>query len=176
MENELSLHYARALFELIRQDEYSTYLSCWENLLSSLEGKWLKFLSSYSISKEEKYDALDQVYGSFPKTFTNFLKVVISHHHVPLLPSIGESFLGLVHEALGIKEGVLFSAMPLKKEEVKQIEIALGKKLGYQIHLKEKVDHTLLGGIKVNIDGKVYDGTLRARLQELHRTLKGGAR
>ena len=178
MENELASNYALALFELTKPNEYQAYLSAWELALSSLkEEGWLPFLASYSISQDEKYEAMDKVY-SFPKAkeFLNFLKVVVSHHRVELLPEISQIYRSKVNDALGIKEGVLFSSVALEEKEVKKIEKAISKKLGYQVYLRTKVDHTLLGGVKVNIDGKVYDGTLRSRLQELKRSLKGGSR
>ena len=178
MESELALNYANALFELVKPNEYETYLSAWEETLESLqEPSWEKFLSSYAISKQEKFAAMDQVYSfDLAPHFPNFLKVIVTHNRVHLLPQIAGAFRSLVYEAMGIKEGILFSATPLEKKEVAEIEAALEKKLGCTVRLKEKVDHTLLGGVKVNIDGKVYDGTLRARLQELHRSLKGGSR
>ena len=178
MESELPIHYAKALFELIGPKDYELYLSAWDVVNSSLEDpSWRKFLSSYSIEKQEKYLTIDKVYGGLPKpTFLNFLKVVVERNHANILPNIGEAFRSLVNDALGIKEGIIFSATPLQKKEVEAIQDALAKKVGCRVFLKEKVDHTLLGGVKVNLDGKVYDGTLRARLQELHRNLKGGAR
>lgn len=178
MESELPLHYARALFELIQPKEHQAYMQAWEVLLTSLEEEsWAKFLESYAISKDEKYEAIDKIYASFPSpTFQNFLKVVISHNRAGLLPQIGAAFRSLVNEASGVKEGILFSASPLSKKDVEAITKAMEKKLGCHVYLKEKVDHTLLGGVKVQIEGKVYDGTLRSRLQELHRCLKGGAR
>ena len=178
MESEVALNYAKALFELISKKDYEAYLSAWEELTKSLqEPDWEKFLSSYSISKDDKYAAMDRVYQfKDAPHFPNFLKVIVAHNRVTMLPQIESAFRSLVYEAMGIKEGILFSSVPLEKKEVQAIEKVLSEKLGAQVRLKEKVDHTLLGGVKVNIDGKVYDGTLRARLQELHRSLKGGSR
>ena len=65
MESEVALNYAKALFELISEKDYEAYLSAWEELTKSLqEPDWEKFLSSYSISKDDKYAAMDRVYAS----------------------------------------------------------------------------------------------------------------
>ncbi|MCF0113484.1 MAG: F0F1 ATP synthase subunit delta, partial [Bacilli bacterium] len=51
---------------------------------------------------------------------------------------------------------------------------ALQKRVGGKVELKNEVDHTLLGGVKVALEGKVYDGTLRGKLNELQRQLQQG--
>ena len=177
MENELAINYARALFELSKPEYYQAYLSAWDEFLSSLEDKeWARFLESYTVDLTQKYGALDKVYSfqDAPELLP-LLKVMISHHRNNLFKDVASLYRGYVHESLGIKEGILFSAYPLSEKEVKRVEEAIAKQLGGRVYLIQKVDHTLLGGIKVNIDGKVYDGTLRNRLQELKRRLKGGA-
>ena len=178
MESELPNNYANALFDLAKPEEFEDYLSAWEVFFTSLQDpNWKKFLASYSIPKEDKYRSIDVLY-SFRKAphFASFVKVVVSHNRVNLLPQIGDAFRSLVFASQGIKEGILLSASPLSEIDVAKIEVAISEKMGTKVVLRQKVDHTLLGGVKVNVEGKVYDGTLRARLQELHRSLKGGSR
>ena len=64
--------------------------------------------------------------------------------------------------------------MKLTPEALSSIEKALQKRVGGKVELKNEVDHTLLGGVKVSLEGKVYDGTLRGKLNELQRQLQQG--
>ena len=52
------------------------------------------------------------------------------------------------------------------KKSMQLIE-KLSRKFGRTIHLECAVDPSLLGGLVVNVDGKVIDGSLKHRLQEI---------
>ena len=59
------------------------------------------------------------------------------------------------------------SAVELTEAEKAALTEKLGKKLGRTIHLECSVDPSLLGGLVVNVDGKVIDGSLKHKLQEI---------
>ena len=180
MGNELTQNYARAFFGLFDPEQYDFCLEGSKALLSSVKEnpEWVKFLSAYAVSKEEKYAAIERVYLApvYDERFRNFLKVIVEHNRVNILEEILEDVLSLINEATGVKEGILFSSAPLSDAEISSIEAKFAKKLGCKVKLHAKTDHSLLGGVKVQLDGRVYDGTLRARLFELKRSLKGGSR
>lgn len=44
--------------------------------------------------------------------------------------------------------------------------------LGGPVRLTEETDPSLLGGVRVEIDGRVYDGSLRLQLQEVLKALQ----
>ena len=81
-----------------------------------------------------------------------------------------------MNESLGILEGVVYSAAPLSEEEKKRIEDALAERLGDKVELTPILDPDLLGGVKVALDGKVYDGSLRHKLQEMKKHLLQGGK
>ena len=59
------------------------------------------------------------------------------------------------------------SAVELTEGEKAKLIEKLSQKLGRTIHLECAVDPSLLGGLVVNVDGKVIDGSLRSKLQEI---------
>ena len=63
--------------------------------------------------------------------------------------------------------GKLLDAVELTADEKAKLVEKLGQKLGRTIHLECSVDPSLLGGLVVNVDGKVIDGSLRSKLQEI---------
>ena len=48
-----------------------------------------------------------------------------------------------------------------------------GETLGKHVLLEGTVSPSLIGGIRVEIDGRVWDGSLRGRLEELRGLLRG---
>ena len=56
----------------------------------------------------------------------------------------------------------------LKKKLTDKISAVTGK----TIDLVNKVDSEVLGGVRLDLDGKSVDGTVRARLDEIRSVLK----
>lgn len=175
MVEEVYANYASALYSMIdkaRQEEYASALS---SIVSSFKDdpELLRALASYSLSKPEKEELIEKVFGPLKLPYLcDFLKVVSAHHRFPRFKQIEEAFLALVHEDLGIKSGVAYSAVKLTDKELSSIKKALSDKLGSRVELRNVVDPSLLGGVKVALDGKVYDGTIRSKLMDLSRELR----
>ncbi len=178
--DELSNHYASALFSLLSTKERPVYATALKEIQNDLREQpdFLRLLSSYALPKEEKEALLDKVYAKPYEELPHllpFLKVISAHHRFTKFKGIVMAYCSFVNEEAGIKEGVAFSAEKLKPDDLAALEKTLEKRLGCKVSLRNIVDHSLLGGVKVNIDDKVYDGSLRHRLVELRHTLKGGS-
>ena len=179
MQDELCLNYASALYGMLEPDARPLAMDALEAVCRDLkqEQGLSSLLSSYNLSRQEKQEVVERIYGKkFAKIphFISFLKVIIDHHRIQKMPGINAAFRTLVHEDLGVKEGIIYAASALSKEQIASIEGAIAKSIGSKVSLTLTVDHKLLGGVKVYVDGKVYDGSLSTRLARMRRTLKGG--
>ena len=59
------------------------------------------------------------------------------------------------------------SAFALDDGQTHALAAALGGVPGKQVELREHVDPSLLGGLVVRMEGRVYDGSVRGRLRAL---------
>ena len=50
----------------------------------------------------------------------------------------------------------------------------LKKKLGKDIDFDYKIDNSIIGGFIINIDGKVYDNSIKTQLERLKKHIKNG--
>ncbi|MBQ4255720.1 MAG: ATP synthase F1 subunit delta [Bacilli bacterium] len=172
---ELFSNYANALYGLIDRDKSEEYLSVLQGfcLVLNENPEANQALSSPNLSKDEKDKIVDICLGKNTLPHIKaFLMLIISHHRVRQLGGIVDAFQSLVDEAKGRRQGIVYSSTPLSEKQIKELEQAFQKRNGYEVRLKNKVDETLLGGLKVALDGKVYDGSLKAKLLELQKTLK----
>ena len=89
---------------------------------------------------------------------------------------LGE-FLSVRAEAEGVLRARAVTAQPLSGEERSRLTERLERTLGLRVKLEESVDPAVLAGVRIEIEGRILDGTLRARLTRLHETLgrSGGA-
>ena len=64
-------------------------------------------------------------------------------------------------------------AHPLSDADRQRLTDALARQYGRDVHLNVVVDPEVIGGIKVEIDDDVIDGTVASRLDEARRKLAG---
>lgn len=177
--DDVCLNYANALFSSLSPKERIDALHALEGFQEALyeDRQFFELLRSYNLSASEKRDVIKRVYGkpfsSIPHLIP-FLYVVSDHHRIQDFPKILNAYRTLVNEELGVKEGIVYSAEKLSKKRLGEIEEAIGKRIGSKVSLHNIVDSRLLGGVKVAVDGKVFDGSLSSKLEGLTRNLKGG--
>ena len=178
MKDEVFVNYAQALFSLARDEKkVETYLKEMkevEEMLTS-DKAILETFSSYSLEKEKLYLLLDKAFGNLESpSILPFLKLLLSKHLLSNISEICVAFYTFCNEYLGIKEGLIYSTSSLSKEEIDRIQNILEKNLNCKVFLKNKIDHNLIGGVKVVLDGKIYDGSIESKLETLRKKLLKG--
>ena len=89
-----------------------------------------------------------------------------------LIVQVADHFIELADSEKGIAEAIVTSVRPLTEEETKAISTTFAKKLGKKdLRIENKVDSNLLGGIKLRIGNRIYDGSLQGKLERLERQL-----
>ena len=68
-------------------------------------------------------------------------------------------------------EGKVYSAWQLSEQNVQKLTERFAQITGQPVHFTQFVDRTLLGGVRVVIDGRVYDGTLQGKLNRMESEL-----
>ena len=79
------------------------------------------------------------------------------------------TFRTAYNQTHGISEATVTSAVPLTDGQADALLAKLEKISGKKVLLTRKVDEKVLGGLSVEIDGKLYDGTVESRLDEIRR-------
>jgi F-type H+-transporting ATPase subunit delta len=73
-----------------------------------------------------------------------------------------------------VASGEAVSAAPLAEGQKEALRAVLGMSLGLTVNLKTREDPSLLGGLRVTIGGRRYDGSVRAQLRALRERLAAG--
>ena len=170
--------YAQALLSLaLEQNNVEEYLQQAKVIYQSLNEnpEFIKLLDSAFLNQSEKEEIIDQAFKIVDIEYLKtFIKVICSNNRAYRLIYIFREFIKMANNSIGIKSGIIYSATKLDKQEISNVESALKKKLSYKIELENKVDPSIIGGIKVILDNKVYDGSIQGRILSLKQELKGG--
>jgi F-type H+-transporting ATPase subunit delta len=101
--------------------------------------------------------------------------VLAARDQLSLLPAIAEAYGEMANAARGIVPAEVTGAVVLSARQEKALAKALTATLGAELELTTRVDPQVLGGLRVKMGGRTYDGTVRAQLAVLHRRLAGGS-
>jgi F-type H+-transporting ATPase subunit delta len=104
----------------------------------------------------------------------DFLCLLADHRRLDQLVGIADQYQRIVDQMLGRVRATITSAAPLAPEQVEAVVGVLGRQTGRTVLAEELVDEGLLGGVVVDIEGKVYDGSLRTQLESLAASIAGG--
>lgn len=105
----------------------------------------------------------------------NFLFVVIDHRRLRVLDEIIAAFRSWLDEKLGIARIEVTSARPIDESLQAAVLEKFARVTGRRIEAGFEVDEDLLGGAVVRHGSTVYDGSIRAQLRSLDRSIAGEA-
>jgi len=132
-----------------------------------------RFLGDPSVEAREKQKAVAALEKGTRASdlIRRFLGVLIEHRRLAALSSIAQAFAAIKDEALGIVPAETTTAVPLSAAQQKKLRDAIEKLTGCSVRLSLRVDPAVLGGARTRIGSRVYDGTVRRRLQILRTRL-----
>lgn len=175
--DSLYSRYASALLSLAIEENNVSYYKDEIKMLkdSFIENEEILHLfSSYFVLDSEKEKVLDNIYPN-NENIKNFIKIIIKNRRVNYLIKIFEEFIKEANEYIGVKEGIIYSVNKLSEEQIKKVEDALSTKLKTKVELVNKIDSKLIGGVKITVEDKIYDGSIKNKLEKLEESLlKGG--
>ena len=109
------------------------------------------------------------------KLVTRTLGVLATRDDLRLLPALADVYGELVNAARGIVPVQATSAVALSGEQEAALVEVLRTATSSEVELAKGVDAGVLGGLKVKMKGRTYDGTVRAQLATLRRRLATGS-
>lgn len=170
----IDLRYARALAAVISdqkldvgatQSQLNDFV---ETLDASAELR--EVLTDPSIPEPQKLKVLDAIANKsgMSKAVRNFIAVIAHHQRLHELRAMVAAYATIADETKSVAEAEIVSAQPLDASNRKLLEDKIAEITGLQhVHATYAQDTTLLGGAVVTIGSTVYDGSIRAQLQQL---------
>ncbi len=136
---------------LNRNSELSSYLTSSDNSVSDKKAT----LQRYFGNKLDK-DVLNACFAIGTLKENNYNEVMLIN-----------DFLAYYYQLQGKHHGFVYSARKLTEEQISKVEEAVSKKLDVEVKLENRIDESLLGGIKVVVGSNVWDATYLNRLKGL---------
>jgi F-type H+-transporting ATPase subunit delta len=161
--------YAEAVFEIAmakkQPDEWQAVLDSMANL--SRDASIAAFMESPDIAIGQKAKVIKEALGVEDPLTENFLHLLIQKGRFGTVAEIAGEYRRMLDEQRNIGRADVTTAVPLSEEENKKVTAQLGEILGKKIVARNEVDPEIIGGMVVRVDGKLLDGSVRGRLDNL---------
>jgi F-type H+-transporting ATPase subunit delta len=174
---EVGERYAQALFDLA--DETGA-LDAVRADLKSLRAAWLESTDLRRLATSPVITAEDQGRGliaiatqaKFNGVTRNFLGLLAQNHRSRDLPGVIAGFEALYAKKTGVVAAEVVTAQALTAAQLKTIQTALRTSLGKDPEMTARVDPAILGGLKVKVGSKLFDASLKTKLDQMKFALK----
>ena len=169
--------YAQALFDLALE---TGRLDTVRADLKSLKAAWIESADLRRLATSPVIAADDQQKGlvaiadaaKFEATTRNFLGLLGQNGRARDLGGVITGFEALYAKHTGVVAAEVVSAVALTAAQTTQIRSALMKALGKAPEITARVDPAILGGLKVKVGSKLFDASLKSKLDQMKFALK----
>lgn len=131
------------------------------------------FINFPAISAEEKKAVIKKVFeGKICDELLNFIYVLIDKRRTTHFEKIIKVYKKLIDREEGVSYGTVYSVEPLGEDRLKEIEEETSKLLDLNVKLENETDPKLMGGIKILVDGKIIDASVKKKFNDLRNQFK----
>lgn len=131
-------------------------------------------LKSPNLEVVNKKEILSEAFASMNQYLLNTLMMLVDRHREAEIVAVADDFIRLANEERGIAEAEVYTTRPLTDAEREAFSTSFAAKVGKQsLRIENIVDTNLLGGVRLRIGNRIYDGSLRGKLERLERKLLG---
>ncbi|MCX7967785.1 MAG: ATP synthase F1 subunit delta [Armatimonadetes bacterium] len=133
----------------------------------------VKFLAQPLVPFNEKAHWLKQrLEGRVSSITLNFLLTVVKHKRIESFDHIAKVFSDIVREYRGEVVAEVTSAVPLTDSERAMTIQRLQEITGKKVLLSEKVDPSIVGGMRIIVGDKLLDLSLKGHLERIRERLR----
>ena len=163
--------YGESLYELAKDENLAKLIG---EQLAALqqafrqEPDFIRLLSSPNLTKAERCQILDNSFrGKVHAYVLNFLKILTEKGYMRHFSDCCDAYTEHFDQDNGILRVNAVSAVELSTEQKEKLTQKLSRITGKEVALRTRIDPRVLGGIRLDYDGRRVDDTLAHRLDAI---------
>jgi len=179
MEKLAVLRYSNALFALaVEKNAVEAYNTAAKAILAAFENDKdiLGIINHPGIPLTDKENALSAAFvGKIPDDFLGLFSLLLKRGRKNEILGVLRHFDTLYMDYVRKTVAKLYSPEELSAEKVAQIIDVLSKKLNKTVQIERIIDKDLIAGFRVEVDGYVFDASIKHQMKMLKKELLGNA-
>lgn len=167
--------YALALFQIAKEnntiDQFEQELLVIQKVTLD-HPELLNVLKHPKVLLEKKKSMIGEAFASLSQPVLNTLLILIERQRISVIPQLAEHFVKLANDERGTEDATVYSVRLLSQDELTALSDTFAKKIGKSsLRLKNVIDQNLVGGVKLRIGNRIYDGSISGKLERIERQL-----
>lgn len=137
-----------------------------------------ELFASPAVTPENKKAVLDEILTRMAPSelVAKFLRVLLSNTRLHHIATVNLAFSAEVDRRMGVVKAHVTSASALSAEEQATLTSKLESMTGKQVQVEFGTNADLIGGVVTRIGSRIYDGSVRAKLDAYRRQMTGQVR
>ena len=166
--------YGLALYSLALEENK---IDSWQKDVKTLKSifeentDFIMILGSSFISLEERLEIVEKTLVGVDKNIVALIDVIMENNRTDLILDVFESFNSYCNQYRGVSEGLIYSTLKLDQTVIDQIEKKISKIENNKVELKNVIDPSLIGGVKIVIKDHIYDGSIKHSIEMMKKDL-----
>lgn len=174
IDNTIVSHWSNAFFQLAVEDKKVKQYHSEAGMLIELFTKYPRFLdivSSSVLPFTEKSKIIKTTFNKFSRYMVNFFLLLTQEGYFRYSLLILKEFRKLCNAYEGIEYGVAYSVVELSPKQIKKLEQKVSAIVNNNIELVNKIDESLIAGVKVKVKNQVFDGSVKGQIDQFKSNL-----
>lgn len=174
LNENIIIQWSHAFFQLVVEEKKVKVYSEESVVLIDLFTKYPEFVhivDSAVLSFSEKTAIIKATFNDFSKYMVNFLLLLAQENCFRYIFQILKEFRKACNAYYGVQYGVVYSVVPLTKNQMNKMAAKIKVVTKQSVELVNKIDPSLIGGVKVKVKNQVFDGSVKAQVDQLRSRL-----
>jgi len=172
----IARRYAKALYELAAEDGVVDAVA--DDLVAltqAVEGIDRDVLRAGALGAEPRARLAERIAEAVggDSLLARFLRVLANNDRLAELPAICEWFAKLRDLAAGRVRAFVSTPGALPEKDLERLTAVFSSLVGKEVVPQQTIDDSLIAGVVVEIEGRVFDGSVRTSLQRLSERMAG---
>ncbi|MRX74142.1 F0F1 ATP synthase subunit delta [Bacillus lacus] len=167
--------YALALFQIAKENQL---LDRFEEDMRTVKKVFadnqtlMDVLTHPKITLTQKKSIIGDAFSSLSVHVVNTLLILVEKHRITAVSEIADQYIVLANDERSTEDAVVYSVKPLKVEEIAALSTVFARKIGKaSLRLQNVIDPNIIGGVKLRIGNRIYDGSISGKLERIQRQL-----
>ncbi|WP_110928328.1 F0F1 ATP synthase subunit delta [Bacillus massiliglaciei] len=169
--------YAVALFQLAKEqnllDQIEEELRAVKEVFTN-DQELLNFLKHPKVTGDAKKEIISNAFSSLSESLQNTILLMADRHRIDEVSVMADEYIELANEEKSVADAIVYTVRPLTESEEAAVSSAFAAKVGKRnLRITNVTDKNIIGGIKLQIGNRIFDGSVSGKLDRLSKQLLG---
>ena len=168
--------YGESLYELAKEENLTKLIGDQLAVLQQAfrqEPDFIRLLSSPNLTKAERCRIVDSSFrGRLQPYLLNFLKILTEKGYMRHFSDCCSAYRDHYNKDHNILPVTATTPQPLNRDQVQRLTEKLSSLTGKTVQLHNQLDPSVIGGVRLDYDGKRLDDTVANRMDAIRNLLK----